>query len=65
MDTHCCPECNGLGVIYTNDPMGLGGYERDDCPNCDGTGWLDEHGEPIQLEQGEPREQQDALPKSL
>jgi DnaJ-class molecular chaperone len=45
MELHQCPECNGTGLF---DFSGFG--HCDACENCGGTGWLDEHGEPLYLE---------------
>lgn len=46
--THICPECGGKGRRTV--PEGQWPFPSR-CPNCDGTGWLDEHGEPIPLEE--------------
>lgn len=42
-----CAECGGKGVIYTDDPMGLGCDEREDCTECAGFGFIDDNGQPF------------------
>jgi hypothetical protein len=46
MELHQCPECNGCGELTSLD----GNVTPQACANCDGIGWLDEHGEPLYLE---------------
>jgi DnaJ-class molecular chaperone len=49
--THICPECNGRGELSGFVRTSEGGfYDAAPCQNCSGSGWLDEHGEPIQLD---------------